>query len=134
MTWKDVIKNRKPDYPDLDGDGDTEEPMVDALKTVEQVESVKKIGLIPTDARFRGKDKTIYTKDSLDKHRKFFDKVEEWLKHEGENVGRLRPAIEMNLEHAYESLEKENLKHAELYYTALKSLLSTMAPTHRKDW
>jgi hypothetical protein len=42
MTWKDVIKNGKPDYLDFDGDGDTEEPMVDALKTVEQVESVKK--------------------------------------------------------------------------------------------
>jgi hypothetical protein len=40
--WKDVIKNGKPDYLDFDGDGDTEEPMVDALKTVEQVESVKK--------------------------------------------------------------------------------------------
>ena len=42
MTWKNILKNQRPDYPDLDGDGDTEEPMVDALETVEQVESAKK--------------------------------------------------------------------------------------------
>tara|TARA_R110000824_G_C14880252_1_gene643278 strand:- start:24 stop:392 length:369 start_codon:yes stop_codon:yes gene_type:complete len=42
MSWQDIIKGQRPDYPDLDGDGDTEEPMVDALETVEQVESVKK--------------------------------------------------------------------------------------------
>ena len=42
MTWKNVLKGQRPDYPDLDGDGDTDEPMVDALATVEQVESVKK--------------------------------------------------------------------------------------------
>ena len=47
MTWKNVIKRQRPDYPDLDGDGDTDEPMVDALETVEQVESVAKIGRIP---------------------------------------------------------------------------------------
>tara|TARA_R100001594_G_C4002600_1_gene255127 strand:- start:757 stop:891 length:135 start_codon:yes stop_codon:yes gene_type:complete len=41
MSWKKILKKQKPDYPDLDGDGDTEEPMVDALETVEQVESVK---------------------------------------------------------------------------------------------
>ena len=42
MNWKNILKNQRPDYPDLDGDGDTEEPMVDALETVEQVESVNK--------------------------------------------------------------------------------------------
>jgi len=42
MNWKNILKDQRPDYPDLDGDGDTEEPMVDALETVEQVESVKK--------------------------------------------------------------------------------------------
>lgn len=42
MSWKDILKNKRPDYPDVDGDGDTTEPMVDALKTVEQVESVRK--------------------------------------------------------------------------------------------
>ena len=42
MTWKNILKDRKPDYFDADGDGDTEEDMVDALKTVEQVDSVKK--------------------------------------------------------------------------------------------
>ena len=42
MNWKNILKEQRPDYPDLDGDGDTEEPMVDALKTVEQVESVRK--------------------------------------------------------------------------------------------
>jgi len=42
MTWFSILKNPRPDYPDLDGDGDEEEPMVDALETVEQVESVKK--------------------------------------------------------------------------------------------
>ena len=41
MSWKDILK-QKPDYPDLDGDGDKEEPMVDALKTIEEVESTKK--------------------------------------------------------------------------------------------
>ena len=42
MNWKNILKDRKPDYFDADGDGDTEEDMVDALKTVEQVDSVKK--------------------------------------------------------------------------------------------
>lgn len=42
MSWKKVLKNQRPDYPDLDGDGDKEEPMVDALQTVEEVESTKK--------------------------------------------------------------------------------------------
>ena len=42
MNWKNILKGARPDYPDLDGDGDTEEPMVDALETVEQVESAKK--------------------------------------------------------------------------------------------
>ena len=42
MTWKNILKDRKPDYFDADGDGDTEEDMVDALETVEQVDSVKK--------------------------------------------------------------------------------------------
>jgi len=41
MSWFDILK-QKPDYPDLDGDGDKEEPMVDALKIIEQVESAKK--------------------------------------------------------------------------------------------
>lgn len=44
MSWKKILKNQRPDYPDLDGDGDTEEPMVEALKTVKEVESVKKLG------------------------------------------------------------------------------------------
>jgi len=42
MSWKKILKNQRPDYPDVDGDGDTTEPMVDALETVEQVESVGK--------------------------------------------------------------------------------------------
>ena len=42
MSWKDILKNQRPDYPDTDGDGNTEEPMVDALQTVEEVESVEK--------------------------------------------------------------------------------------------
>tara|TARA_R110000851_G_scaffold316752_1_gene479987 strand:+ start:514 stop:819 length:306 start_codon:yes stop_codon:yes gene_type:complete len=42
MSWKDILKNQRPDYPDTDGDGNTKEPMVDALKTVEEVESVEK--------------------------------------------------------------------------------------------
>tara|TARA_R110000824_G_scaffold194209_3_gene376777 strand:- start:2486 stop:2893 length:408 start_codon:yes stop_codon:yes gene_type:complete len=42
MSWKKILKNKRPDYPDVDGDGDTTEPMVDALKTVEQVEAVRK--------------------------------------------------------------------------------------------
>lgn len=42
MSWKQILKNQRPDYPDLDGDGDEEEPMIDALETVEQVESAKK--------------------------------------------------------------------------------------------
>tara|TARA_R100001244_G_C5113723_1_gene121770 strand:- start:79 stop:387 length:309 start_codon:yes stop_codon:yes gene_type:complete len=43
MNWKNILKGQRPDYPDIDGDGDTEEPMKDALETVEQVESVKKL-------------------------------------------------------------------------------------------
>tara|TARA_R110000751_G_scaffold190459_1_gene296245 strand:- start:689 stop:934 length:246 start_codon:yes stop_codon:yes gene_type:complete len=46
MSWEDILKNQRPDYPDTDGDGNTEEPMVDALQTVEEVESVKKIGKV----------------------------------------------------------------------------------------
>ena len=49
MTWKEILKTQRPDYPDLDGDGDTEEPMVDALETVEQVESVKKVDLLSVE-------------------------------------------------------------------------------------
>lgn len=52
MSWKEILKNQRPDYPDLDGDGDTEEPMVDALQTVEEVESAKK-----------SPDRKHYTKD-----------------------------------------------------------------------
>tara|TARA_R110001592_G_scaffold224032_2_gene479598 strand:+ start:34541 stop:34822 length:282 start_codon:yes stop_codon:yes gene_type:complete len=32
MEWKEILKAQKPDYLDFDKDGDTEEPMVDALK------------------------------------------------------------------------------------------------------
>ena len=32
MSWKVIVKARKPDYLDFDGDGDKEEPMVEALK------------------------------------------------------------------------------------------------------
>lgn len=32
MTWKEILKAQKPDYLDFDKDGDTEEPMVDALE------------------------------------------------------------------------------------------------------
>tara|TARA_R110000744_G_scaffold94694_1_gene182934 strand:- start:2530 stop:3048 length:519 start_codon:yes stop_codon:yes gene_type:complete len=39
MSWEDITKKPKPDYLDVDGDGDTEEQMVDALETVEQVNS-----------------------------------------------------------------------------------------------
>ena len=69
MSWKDMIRKNcgcgktpcetygnvekgKPDYPDLDGDGDREESMMDALKTIEEVESTKK-----------SPEKTHYTKD-----------------------------------------------------------------------
>tara|TARA_R110000744_G_scaffold349903_1_gene455554 strand:+ start:85 stop:348 length:264 start_codon:yes stop_codon:yes gene_type:complete len=51
MSWKKILK-QKPDYPDLDGDGDKEEPMVNALRTIEEVESTKK-----------SPDKTHYTED-----------------------------------------------------------------------
>ena len=42
MNWKNILKARKPDYLDFDGDGDTDEDMLAAIETVEQVESVKK--------------------------------------------------------------------------------------------
>tara|TARA_R100000900_G_scaffold123064_2_gene97498 strand:- start:2098 stop:2379 length:282 start_codon:yes stop_codon:yes gene_type:complete len=32
MSWKDIVKARKPDYLDFDGDGNKEEPMVEALR------------------------------------------------------------------------------------------------------
>ena len=51
MSWKNILKQR-PDYPDLDGDGNKEEPMVDALRTIEEVESAKK-----------SPEETHYTKD-----------------------------------------------------------------------
>tara|TARA_R110000824_G_scaffold68020_1_gene176237 strand:+ start:688 stop:1143 length:456 start_codon:yes stop_codon:yes gene_type:complete len=50
LTWKNILKNQRPDYPDLDGDGDTDEPMVDALATVAQVESVKKESLLKEES------------------------------------------------------------------------------------
>jgi len=51
MNWQNILKNQRPDYPDLDGDGDTDEPMVDALATVEQVESVKKESLLKEESK-----------------------------------------------------------------------------------
>ena len=35
MSWKEILKNKKPDYLDFDKDGDTEEPMTEALESVE---------------------------------------------------------------------------------------------------
>ena len=36
MTWKDILKNEKPDYLDFDKDGDTEEPMTEALESAKK--------------------------------------------------------------------------------------------------
>ena len=36
MTWKDILKAKKPDFIDLDGDGNTTEPMSEAAKDVEK--------------------------------------------------------------------------------------------------
>ena len=62
MNWKNVLKDQRPDYPDLDGDGDTDEPMVDALETVEQVESVEK----KEDKWMRGKEAFNEWKSDID--------------------------------------------------------------------
>lgn len=35
MNWETTLKNKKPDFLDFDGDGDTDEPMVDAIKDKE---------------------------------------------------------------------------------------------------
>ena len=36
MTWKDILKAKKPDFLDLDGDGNKKEPMSEAAKDVEK--------------------------------------------------------------------------------------------------
>ena len=36
MSWKDILKAKKPDFIDLDGDGNTTEPMSEAAKDVEK--------------------------------------------------------------------------------------------------
>ena len=38
MSWRDIVKAKKPDYLDFDKDGDTEEPMTQALKDREKVD------------------------------------------------------------------------------------------------
>ena len=38
MSWRDIIKAQKPDYLDFDKDGDTEEPMTQALKDRDKVD------------------------------------------------------------------------------------------------
>ena len=35
MTWKDILKAKKPDFLDLDGDGNKKEPMSEAAKDIE---------------------------------------------------------------------------------------------------
>ena len=32
MSWQNTLKNQRPDYPDLDGDGNKKEPMSEAAK------------------------------------------------------------------------------------------------------
>jgi len=36
MTWKNILKGKKPDYLDFDKDGDTEEPMTEALDSAKK--------------------------------------------------------------------------------------------------
>jgi len=36
MSWKEILKNSKPDYLDFDKDGDTEEPMTEALESAKK--------------------------------------------------------------------------------------------------
>jgi hypothetical protein len=38
MSWRDIVKAKKPDYLDFDEDGDTEEPMTQALKDRDKVD------------------------------------------------------------------------------------------------
>lgn len=38
MSWRDIVKAKKPDYLDFDNDGDTEEPMTQALKDRDKVD------------------------------------------------------------------------------------------------
>lgn len=38
MSWRDIVKAKKPDYLDFDKDGDTEEPMTQALKDRDKVD------------------------------------------------------------------------------------------------
>ena len=38
MSWRDIVKAQKPDYLDFDKDGDTEEPMTQALKDRDKVD------------------------------------------------------------------------------------------------
>ena len=65
MSWRDIVKNQKPDYLDFDGDGDREEPMVDALETVEQVDSTKKAQPITAESSQKIIDLIRYQKTTL---------------------------------------------------------------------
>jgi len=38
MSWRDIVKAKKPDYLDFDKDGDKEEPMTQALKDRDKVD------------------------------------------------------------------------------------------------
>ena len=38
MSWRDIVKAKRPDYLDFDKDGDTEEPMTQALKDRDKVD------------------------------------------------------------------------------------------------
>lgn len=38
MSWRDIVKAKKPDYLDFDNDGDTKEPMTQALKDRDKVD------------------------------------------------------------------------------------------------
>ena len=49
MSWRDIVKAKKPDYLDFDKDGDTEEPMTQALKDRDKVD--------------KSPNRTHYTKD-----------------------------------------------------------------------
>ena len=84
MTWKDILKAKKPDFIDLDGDGNTTEPMSEAAKDVEKqgykddTEELRERGLI---SGYDAKDVIEWEKGYEDRQiKRMLTTIREWAK------------------------------------------------------
>ena len=84
MSWKDILKAKKPDFIDLDGDGNTTEPMSEAAKDVEKqgykddTEELRERGLI---SGYDAKDVIEWEKGYEDRQiKRMLTTIREWAK------------------------------------------------------